>query len=120
MLKSKVLKLIGYSLFCLAIMNCGGDSTGDGENGSEDNSVEGDSNVEPSDGGNDDPVPTMAELESLGQKLFTDTNFSNPPGQSCESCHSLDHALVDPDDNHPVSEGAVTGRFGNRNSPTVS
>jgi cytochrome c peroxidase len=118
MLNSKCLKLLGCSFFCLIIANCGsegGDSTGNAENGSGSGSIGGTSS-----GGSSNPIPTVAELESLGQKLFSDTNFSNPPGLSCESCHSPGHALVDPDDNRPVSEGAITGRFGIRNSPTVS
>ena len=68
---------------------------------------------------------------ALGAKLYKDTNLSNPPGQSCESCHSLQllagsngtaRAFADPDSSFdkPVSEGAVTGAFGDRNAPTAA
>ena len=60
------------------------------------------------------------ELEELGRALYFDTNLSNPPGQSCASCHLPDAGFDDPDNTLPTSEGAVAGRFGNRNSPTAS
>jgi cytochrome c peroxidase len=62
----------------------------------------------------------QSDLIKLGKKIFFDTRLSNPEGQSCESCHSIKHAFTDPDKNIPTSEGAVKGRFGNRNTPTVS
>lgn len=55
----------------------------------------------------------------LGMKLFFDSNLSNPPGQSCSSCHSPSTAFSDPDRSHPTSKGIIPGRFGNRNSPTA-
>jgi cytochrome c peroxidase len=58
--------------------------------------------------------------ESLGEKLYFDTNLSNPPGQSCASCHLPNAGFADPDNGQPTSEGAIAGRFGNRNSPTAS
>jgi cytochrome c peroxidase len=61
-----------------------------------------------------------AAQESLGEKLYFDTNLSNPPGQSCATCHLPTAGFADPDNNQPTSEGAVAGRFGNRNSPTAS
>ena len=63
--------------------------------------------------------PTIQQLEALGKKLFEDTNFSFPPGQSCASCHDAAFAFTDPDQATPVSEGAEPNRFGTRNSPTV-
>jgi cytochrome c peroxidase len=59
--------------------------------------------------------------EQLGGLIFNDTNLSQPVGQSCASCHQSQAAFTDPNSNsaNPVSEGAVTGRFGNRNAPTV-
>jgi cytochrome c peroxidase len=56
----------------------------------------------------------------LGEKLYFDTNLSNPPGQSCASCHLPTAGFADPDSDQPTSEGAIAGRFGNRNSPTAS
>ncbi|MFT5657443.1 MAG: cytochrome c peroxidase [Gammaproteobacteria bacterium] len=57
---------------------------------------------------------------ALGEKLFSDSNLSNPPGQSCASCHLPTAGFADPDNNQPTSEGSIGGRFGNRNSPTAS
>lgn len=55
----------------------------------------------------------------LGKLIFNDKNLSNPIGQSCASCHSpstgfsdLSHSIV--------SEGAVSGLFGNRNAPNIA
>lgn len=65
-----------------------------------------------------DAVTTRA-LESVGEALFFDTNLSDPPGQSCGSCHDPSVAFADPDSQLPTSEGAVPAVFGNRNTPTV-
>lgn len=59
-------------------------------------------------------------LESLGEKIYFDTNLSSPAGQSCASCHLPEAGFADPDDHFPVSEGVISGRFGNRNAPTAS
>lgn len=58
-------------------------------------------------------------VAKLGEQLFFDTNLSNPPGQSCASCHDPEMAFVDPDAWVPTSEGVIAGRFGNRNTPTA-
>lgn len=58
-------------------------------------------------------------VQALGKKLFFDINLSNPPGQSCASCHSSGKAFVDPG-TLPVSAGAIKTLFGNRNAPTVA
>lgn len=63
--------------------------------------------------------PTNQQLVELGEKLFNDSNFSDPPGQSCASCHDAAVAFTDPEQTDPVSEGAVPGRFDTRNSPTA-
>ena len=65
-----------------------------------------------------DATDTTA-LSNLGQRLYFDTSLSNPPGQSCASCHLPAAGFADPDNIMPTSEGAVAGRFGNRNSPTA-
>ena len=62
---------------------------------------------------------TPSPLASLGKKIFTDTSLSNPPGQSCISCHQPQAAFSDP---RRVSPGAVKGpppRMGTRNAPTL-
>ncbi len=64
--------------------------------------------------------PGITDKETLGQKLFTDTSLSTPVGQSCQSCHDPGFAFSEPDQTKGVSEGATTGRFGNRNAPSIS
>jgi cytochrome c peroxidase len=61
--------------------------------------------------------PTAA---SVGEKLFFDTNLSNPIGQSCADCHAPAAGFADPASQLPVSAGAVLGRFGNRNAPSAA
>lgn len=69
-----------------------------------------------------DPIPVapdnaMAKV-MLGRAIFMDTTLSNPPGQSCNSCHDARTAFSDP--NHAaISEGAVKGRFEKRNAPSL-
>ncbi len=60
--------------------------------------------------------------EDLGGRIFADTNLSEPAGQSCASCHVAQAGFADPDTDstRPASEGAVSGRFGNRNAPTAA
>ncbi|OQK18148.1 cytochrome-c peroxidase [Methyloprofundus sedimenti] len=55
----------------------------------------------------------------LGKQLFFDTNLSNPPGQSCASCHDPKHGFIDSTVSTPTSEGVTAGRFGSRNTPTA-
>ncbi len=60
------------------------------------------------------------ELAALGKKIFFDENLSVPAGQSCASCHLPAAGFADPDLIFPVSEGAISNRFGSRNAPTAS
>lgn len=62
--------------------------------------------------------PMTTQEQMLGRFLYFDKSLSNPVGQSCASCHLPRSGYADPDQNLPVSEGAVTGRFGGRNSPS--
>ncbi len=62
----------------------------------------------------------LTPQQELGKMLFFDDNLSNPPGQSCASCHDPGAGFADPDNNLPVSEGVLPGRFGPRNSPTAA
>ncbi|MEP6645949.1 MAG: cytochrome c peroxidase [Saprospiraceae bacterium] len=57
--------------------------------------------------------------QQLGKKIFFDTLLSNPPGQSCATCHMPKMSFTDPEQ-LPVSRGAVKSIFGHRNSPTVT
>lgn len=64
-------------------------------------------------------ISSAISLQGLGESLYFDENLSNPPGQSCASCHLPTAGFADPDSHFPTSEGIITGRFGNRNSPTA-
>ena len=68
---------------------------------------------------NAEPQNSSKLRRILGERLFFDTNLSNPPGQSCSSCHDPNYLFVDPDAWVPTSEGIISGRFGNRNTPTA-
>ena len=57
--------------------------------------------------------------ELLGEQLFHDTSLSEPAGQSCATCHTLEKAFTDVD-SRPVSEGAVKGLYSQRNAMTIS
>lgn len=65
-------------------------------------------------------TPVSAGLATLGEQLFHDQSLSSSGTQSCASCHDPATAFADPDQGLPVSEGAVAGRFGNRNTPTAA
>jgi cytochrome c peroxidase len=58
------------------------------------------------------------ELQSVGGKIFFDTNLSTPPGQSCATCHSPEVGWTGPDEHlnkaGTVYQGAIDYRFGNR------
>ena len=62
----------------------------------------------------------LTNIEQLGKSLYFDTNLSEPAGQSCASCHDPAAGFADPDQNLPVSEGVIPGRFGGRNSPVAA
>ncbi len=56
------------------------------------------------------------EASGIGRRIFFDTELSEPRGQGCVSCHQPAHAFADP---RPVSPGAVPGRMGTRNAPSL-
>jgi len=64
-------------------------------------------------------IRNLPIMQSLGHKIFFDTNLSNPPGQACSSCHDPKTAFTDPILDLPVSRGAVKGKTGTINAPTV-
>ncbi|HWR26372.1 MAG TPA: cytochrome c peroxidase [candidate division Zixibacteria bacterium] len=66
------------------------------------------------------PPEIIAAQEELGKFLFTDTSLSTPVGQSCEDCHVPAVAFTEPNKTRGVSEGVITGRFGNRNAPSTA
>ena len=61
----------------------------------------------------------LTPKQRLGLRLFFDTNLSQPAGQSCATCHDPRFAFTDPDKRFPTSKGVISGRFGNRNTPTA-
>lgn len=74
-------------------------------------------------GGNGAPATgSTATQQSVGKKIFFDTNLSSNANQSCSTCHDPAHGFADPavSKSAPVSEGSVAGLFGNRNAPTVA
>jgi cytochrome c peroxidase len=60
----------------------------------------------------------------LGKLLFNDTTLSNPPGQSCASCHAAEAGFTFPNSRineiYGVAPGVVPGRFVNRAVPTIT
>ena len=52
--------------------------------------------------------------QHLGKFLYFDENLSEPPGQSCASCHLPEAGFADPDRELPVSRGIHPDRFGDR------
>lgn len=62
----------------------------------------------------------LTPKQALGKRLFFDPRLSNPPGQSCASCHAPQTGFADPRREFPVSEGIHKGRFTARNSPSVT
>lgn len=64
--------------------------------------------------------PALSARERLGKLLFFETSLSTPPGQSCASCHEPAVAFADPVKELPVSRGARSGRYGNRNDLTAA
>ena len=97
------LNFIFYSVLVLLLAGCGGGGT-TGSRGGEQPTT----------------TVTLNNIQSLGQQIYFDSNLSSPAGQSCASCHLPTAGFADPDSHFPVSEGVITGLFGNRNSPTTS
>lgn len=56
------------------------------------------------------------EAAAIGRRIFSDLRISHPPGQGCISCHDPKTAFAD---SRIVSPGAVSGREGTRNAPTL-
>jgi len=63
----------------------------------------------------------LTQKQKLGKNLFFDVRLSSPAGQACASCHSPGAGFNGIGDaNIAVHEGAVVGRFGNRNPPAAA
>jgi len=61
----------------------------------------------------------LSPAQLLGKNIFFDSNLSSPIGQSCASCHSPNSGFSDPRKT-AVSEGAIKGLFGIRNTPSAA
>jgi cytochrome c peroxidase len=67
----------------------------------------------------------LTQKQRLGKLIFDDTNISIPQGQGCITCHDPNLAFSDSRDQcdgsacSAVSPGAVSGRFGLRNAPSI-
>jgi len=66
-----------------------------------------------------DPPTPEQQKEQLGSAIFSDTNLSEPAGQSCADCHTERRAFSDPESGRTTSAGAVGNRFGARNTPSA-
>jgi len=70
------------------------------------------------------PAADLSPVEQLGKNLFFDTSLSNPPGQSCASCHDPATGWTGPDSEinatQAIMPGAVFNRAGNRKPPTAA
>jgi cytochrome c peroxidase len=64
-------------------------------------------------------VRQLPPMQRLGRLLFHDTGLSDPPGQSCATCHDARAAFTDPDQRFPTSQGVDRRLFGKRNGPTA-
>ena len=62
----------------------------------------------------------LSTKEQLGKMLFFEKSLSTPPGQACSDCHAPEVAFADPETELPVSRGAHSDRYGNRNDMTIS
>jgi cytochrome c peroxidase len=62
-----------------------------------------------------------SDLEKLGELLFSDSSLSNPPGQSCASCHVSSQAFTGNSGSHfsSVAQGSSPEKIGTRNVPTI-
>lgn len=58
------------------------------------------------------------EQIELGKKLYFEKRLSINDSQSCNSCHNVENNGPGVD-NKPVSDGAIEGKKGERNAPTV-
>lgn len=63
----------------------------------------------------------LTPQEQLGKTIYFDNRLSEPAGQACAACHSQGAGFNGIGDaNLAVYEGAVPGRFGNRNPPSAA
>jgi len=67
---------------------------------------------------------TLSVIEQLGKNLFFDASLSEPPGQSCATCHDPAVGWTGPksdiNQSGGVYPGAAHSRFGNRKPPSAA
>ena len=61
-------------------------------------------------------LPASPQPADVGRQIFLDTGLSSPAGVGCVTCHNPRTAFADA---RPVSPGAVPGRTGIRNAPSL-
>ncbi|MCP4878686.1 MAG: cytochrome-c peroxidase [Gammaproteobacteria bacterium] len=98
--------IVALLISLLSLSACGGGGGGGGSGGANNNQS------------------LASKTRALGRKIFFDEDLSSNANQSCGSCHDplLGFADSAPDVTAaaPVSEGSVSGQFGNRNAPTAA
>lgn len=63
----------------------------------------------------------LTDPQLLGKRIFEDTNLSEPPGQSCSSCHAPQHAFQG-NNGSPIAAvavGSTPDKLGRRKTPTI-
>ena len=70
------------------------------------------------------PATDLGPIETLGKDIFFDEALSQPPGQSCATCHGPEAGFAGPDSeinrDFAAYPGAVETRFSNRKPPTAT
>lgn len=67
----------------------------------------------------------LSAIETVGGRIYRDTNLSVNSNQSCMTCHHPSAGYADPVNrrdpvNFPVSEGSIAGLYGGRNAPSAA
>ena len=70
------------------------------------------------------PADQLSPVEALGKDIFFDESLSEPPGQSCATCHGPEAGFAGADTEvnalTAAYPGAVATRFSNRKPPTTA
>ncbi len=63
----------------------------------------------------------LSDMQQLGKSLFNDPSLSNPPGQSCASCHVANQAFTGNASStiSAIAQGSTPEKHGTRNVPTI-
>jgi cytochrome c peroxidase len=120
----KLLSILSLSL--LFMTSCGGDKTEEGPEQTAQLTAEAKADLlvraKQIFGALPDVMPgsenDTPELVALGKTLYFDTRLSVNGTQSCNTCHDVTNGQAG-DDGKILSNGAIEGKIGTRNSPTV-